>query len=363
MKLTAENQAPAGRRGGVPYPSGTTPSGCGVAPSKQGSRAPVGVGVPLRDITNSVASATGGAQQFRPAKRSTTTATSGPIRGKASRAAAALFDEGDELWEGGQTAAEYIPDILERLFSDELHAVPAVGYLEAQPEVNHKMRAILVDWLVEVHLKYRLQAVTLHLTVNLIDRYMSRAKVARKRLQLVGVVALFVAAKFEEVNPPTAAQLAHMTDNTYTVEDIFSLECSFLTVLEFKILVPTAVHFLDHLTRVNRCDALHGQVAMYVLELGLLDHRLMQYEPSRLAASALLLSNELMGRNPAWPTSMAVASRHALPSIKGCLEELRAVLDAAPQNSLHTIQRKYSEHQEHMGVAKRLESMGSGMVV
>lgn len=42
------------------------------------------------------------------------------------------------------------------------------------------------------------------LAVNLMDRHMSLLPVLRRRLQLMGVVAMFVASKFEEIDPPRA---------------------------------------------------------------------------------------------------------------------------------------------------------------
>ena len=40
-----------------------------------------------------------------------------------------------------------------------------------QPELSNKMRAILISWLVEVHLKYNLLPETLYIAVNLVDRF------------------------------------------------------------------------------------------------------------------------------------------------------------------------------------------------
>ena len=55
------------------------------------------------------------------------------------------------------------------------------------------MRAILVDWLVEVHMKMRLVPETLYLTVNIIDRYLAKTEVSRPKLQLVIVTSLLIA--------------------------------------------------------------------------------------------------------------------------------------------------------------------------
>merc|ERR1719355_296187 len=102
---------------------------------------------------------------------------------------------------------------------------------------------ILIDWLVEVHMKYRLRGETLFLTVNLIDRYLSRMPVMRRRLQLVGVVAMFVAAKFEEISPPELHDWVYITDKAYTNEDVLVMEVTMLNTLNFQVMVPTAAHF------------------------------------------------------------------------------------------------------------------------
>lgn len=83
------------------------------------------------------------------------------------------------------------------------------------------MRAILVDWLLEVHLKFKLLPETLYLAVNLIDRYLSVSKnIKRAKLQLVGVTALLISTKYEEIYPPTVKDLVYITDNAYQKDEL-----------------------------------------------------------------------------------------------------------------------------------------------
>ena len=48
-----------------------------------------------------------------------------------------------------------------------------------QTEITDRMRQILISWLVEVHLKFKLLPETLYITTNLVDRYIEKEKVAR----------------------------------------------------------------------------------------------------------------------------------------------------------------------------------------
>lgn len=250
-----------------------------------------------------------------------------------------------------QLVSEYANEIFNKLFRDEATHIPRANYMESQSDINPKMRAILIDWLVEVHMKYKLRPETLFLTVNLIDRYLTRMPVMRKRLQLVGVVAMFIAAKFEEIHPPEVADFVYITDSAYTKEDILTMECQMLTTINFQVVVPTASHFMDRLQNINRCDVAHREVAQYLVELALLHLPMIRHTPSRIVSAALLLSNELMGRASAWPPVMEQHSRHTEQQLRECANEFRVLLENAPGHWLQAVQKKYSLPQ-HQSVAR-----------
>lgn len=248
------------------------------------------------------------------------------------------------VWEESsniQHVGEYANEIFAALFKEEANFLPRPNYMESQSDINGKMRAILIDWLVEVHMKYKLRPETLFLTVNLIDRYLTRMPVMRKRLQLVGVVAMFIAAKFEEIHPPEVADFVYITDSAYTKEDILTMECQMLSTLDFQIVVPTAAHFMDRMQRLNGCDGVQREIAQYLIELALLDLRMIRHTPSHLCSAALLLSNELLGRSRAWPELMVQHARHTEVQLRPCSEELRALLDGAPAHWLQAVRKKF----------------------
>lgn len=90
-----------------------------------------------------------------------------------------------------------------------------------QADITPEMRSILVDWLVEVAQEYKLVQETLHLSVRMIDRFLSVAAVQRNKLQLVGVTCMFIASKFEEIYAP---QVQHRTYPTCSKSTIPILE-------------------------------------------------------------------------------------------------------------------------------------------
>lgn len=94
--------------------------------------------------------------------------------------------------------------------------------MKKQSDINHSMRAILIDWLVEVAEEYKLLPQTLYLTINYIDRFLSVMSVLRGKLQLVGTACMLVATKFEEIYPPDVSDFVYITDDTYTTKQVIN---------------------------------------------------------------------------------------------------------------------------------------------
>ena len=122
--------------------------------------------------------------------------------------------------------------------------LPSQSYMSRQGDINEKMRAILVDWIIEVHLRFKMLPETLFLTVNLIDRYLEKKQIMRTRLQLLAVAALLIASKYEEIYVPEISDFVFITDKAYTKEEILEMESSILITLEFNITVPSSYRFL-----------------------------------------------------------------------------------------------------------------------
>ena len=59
------------------------------------------------------------------------------------------------------------------------------------------MRSILIDWLIQVHNRFGLLQETLFLSIGILDRYLQDKikEIGRKKLQLVGITAMWIAAK------------------------------------------------------------------------------------------------------------------------------------------------------------------------
>eukprot|EP00930_Biecheleria_cincta_P071932 TRINITY_DN59383_c0_g1_i1.p1 TRINITY_DN59383_c0_g1~~TRINITY_DN59383_c0_g1_i1.p1 ORF type:complete len:488 (+),score=92.17 TRINITY_DN59383_c0_g1_i1:82-1464(+) len=239
--------------------------------------------------------------------------------------------------------AEYAKDIFVHLSDSESSFQPRPGFLDAQTDINSKMRAILVDWLVEVHMKYKLKPETLFMAVNLVDRFLEQRLVLRKRLQLVGVTAMFIAAKFEEIYPPEIKDFVYITDNAYTKGEIQEMEVGMLAALNFELCCPTVAHYLDNYQSLTKCKEEQFHLMQYVAELCLPEVKMLRYLPSHLVAAAALLSNKILKHRPAWPECMSHIPADSQTVVKACARDMCGLLEGAERNQLQAVRRKYSQ--------------------
>lgn len=186
-------------------------------------------------------------------------------------------------------SSTYVTDIVQNLYEAEHLSRPRL-YMDKQTDINGKMRAILVDWLVEVHLKFRLVPETLHLSINIIDRYCSLVAIKRSKLQLVGVTALLLACKYEEIYPPEVRDCVYITDKAYERQDVLDMEQDIVNRLRFKITVPTAYPFLQRFLNIIPTTKLVKFATNYYTERTLQEHDMLVFKPSLISASSLVLA-------------------------------------------------------------------------
>lgn len=128
----------------------------------------------------------------------------------------------------------------------------SISMLEQHPGLQPRMRAILLDWLIEVCEVYKLHRETFYLAVDYLDRYLHVAdKVQKTHLQLIGITCLFVAAKVEEIYPPKIGEFAYVTDGACTEQDILNHEKILLQALDWDISPITITGWLGVYMQLN----------------------------------------------------------------------------------------------------------------
>mmetsp|Transcript_22596 Transcript_22596/g.57862 ORF Transcript_22596/g.57862 Transcript_22596/m.57862 type:complete len:372 (-) Transcript_22596:188-1303(-) len=243
-------------------------------------------------------------------------------------------------------ASEYAVDIYKYFHLVEPQFLPARSYMKNQTEITPWMRAVLVDWLVEVHLKFKLMPETLFLTINLIDRFLAAVPVRRKELQLVGVTGMFLASKYEEIWAPEVRDFVYICDKAYSRKQILDMEKKMINTLAFKVSLPTSFHFFHRYIKAAEAeDKRLPLVVSYLVELALVEYDLLQYSYSEVAAAATVLGlRALQLGTSEWPIAAEKHSGYTLEALKPCIAALAEVARKAssPDAEMKAVRKKYS---------------------
>ena len=172
--------------------------------------------------------------------------------------------------------------------------LPNAHYMDIQTEIQWSMRSVLMDWVIQVHTRFGLLPETLFLTVNYIDRFLSCKIVSLGKLQLVGATAIFVAAKYEEINCPSVQEIVYMVDGGYSIDEILKAERFMLSMLNFELGWPGPMSFLRRISKADDYDLESRTLSKYFLEVTLMDERFVASPPSYIAAGAHCLSRMIL---------------------------------------------------------------------
>lgn len=260
--------------------------------------------------------------------------------------------------------AEYVNDIYDYLYKLEQEQPIYPDHLDDQLEVSHRMRAVLIDWINEVHLQFHMAAETFQLAVAIIDRYLQVVKnTKRSYLQLVGVTALFIATKYEELFPPTITDFVYITDDTYTARQIRMMELQILKAIDCNLSRPLPIHFLRRYSKAAGAEDEHHAMSKYFVELSMVDYELASYRPSEIAAGSLFLSLNLLNGNhhsrvglndKHWTSTLVHYSRYTATHLRPISRLIAKLARSAPQAKLRSIYQKYQEN-KFQKIAQRPE--------
>merc|ERR1712000_797224 len=272
-------------------------------------------------------------------------------------------DDGDNP----QLCAEYAMETYVYLKQLEARGAVPSNYLSGCP-TNDKMRAVLIDWLIEVQIQFKLLQETLFLTVNTIDRFLAveGKTIHRSKLQLVGVAAMFLVSKIEEVYAPAISDFVYITDNAYTEVEIRQMELRIIRALNFDLCQPISLNFLRRYSKAGEVDVLQHSLAKYALEICLLDVNLVSIPGSLLASSSLCLSllllDPALSLDTVWTKTLAFYSGYTPEQVLEVVPKLATnIVRMNRSTKLQAVRNKYKSG-KFMKVAELGELKGDRML-
>ena len=260
-----------------------------------------------------------------------------------------------------QIPKDYINTIYYNLLQEEncssmLELKQNKNFMIEQKEINAKMRSILIDWLIDVHFKFGFTDETLFLTVSIIDRYISVSQITRSNFQLLGITALMIACKHEEIDLPKIDDFIYITDHAYVKSEVLKMEYDILNKLNFSFLYPSPIKFFEYLSLHFNFDKKMHMLGKYLMESFLLDVKNFKYKPSIISCSCAYivmkffkLSNYYEAYNKKFYNIKD--GEYSEGNVKECARDICFLVDNINKTNFKACIKKYSKiEQENVAI-------------
>ena len=242
-------------------------------------------------------------------------------------------------------SGEYLNEIYLNLLQDEKDNFykPKIGYMDMQNDINEQMRAILIDWLIEVHYRFRLKSETLFQTVWIIDAYLSILPIIRARLQLLGIASLLISCKSQEIYYPQLNDLIDITDGAYIKDELIEMEAHVLKILGFNIISPSPNDFYNIIAKAFNFDKNQYFLGKYFMESSLIDYKMIKYSSSVIGVSCAYIVMKFFGINnyKCLYSNDVIKENCPQKTIKDCAREICFLVRNLSQSNLKAVKDKY----------------------
>ena len=255
-----------------------------------------------------------------------------------------------------QIPKEYINVIYYNLLKEEekgIKPMPDYTYMSRQNEINEKMRSILVDWIIDVHFKFGFTDETLFMTVSIIDRYLSICQITRTNFQLLGITALMIACKHEEIDLPKIDDFIYITDNAYVKDEVVKMEEDVLSKLNFAFLYPSPIKFFEYLSLHFKFEKKHHMMGKYLMESFLLDVKNAKYKPSIISCACAYIvmkffkmANYHDSYNKKFYVLDETIEKYSEHNIKECAKDICLLVDNINKTNYQACSKKYSKPEQ-----------------
>ena len=250
-----------------------------------------------------------------------------------------------------QIPTEYIDTIYYNLLIEEKEGItpkPEYNYMKKQTEINEQMRSILVDWIIDIHFKFGFTDETLFMTILIIDRYLSIKKITRSKLQLLGVAALMISCKHEEIDLPKADDFIYITDNAYTRNEIFKMENDILHLFKFCLLYPSPIKFYEMLSINFKFSKKQFFMGKYLMESFLIDIKNIKYKSSIISCACTYIVMKFFKMNNYHDSYdkkwyLIDETNNIEHSVKECAKDICLFVDNIHKSNYLSTQKKYSK--------------------
>jgi cyclin B len=265
-----------------------------------------------------------------------------------------------------QSVNEYKDEILNNLIEEEKKIKYEINpnYFQYQTEINQDMRSILIDWLIDVHNKLSFKEETIYIAIYIMDSYLSKKFIQRKRFQLLGITSLILASKLNEIYIRRISDYVFITDKAYTVDEIKYMEEDISKTLNFKFLVPSSLSFYEIISEKIGIheDSDKFRFGEFLIQSFLIDFRSLYYSYSTISCACCYIimkfnkmkNYQISYNNQYYSIKYNNMNENRSNIVKDCAKNICAVITEMFNSKLQSTIKKYSKCKFYDDISKVL---------
>ncbi|OQS02037.1 hypothetical protein THRCLA_05555 [Thraustotheca clavata] len=187
-------------------------------------------------------------------------------------------------------------EMLGHLMQREISTAPNPFYLLNQADgITEASRSHICSWICEVAQEFEFSNLTTAFAINYLDRYLTHYSTTQHRLQLVALVAILIASKFQENDGISMEEAKEIASNVFTVGDIKRMERDMLGALEWKLHAVVPIMYIERI--LDDLDQTHhlSAVCDEIVSLHQATYNQLQFSSSIVAISILRIAYDLHG--------------------------------------------------------------------
>ena len=243
------------------------------------------------------------------------------------------------LGDGNESDVEIYKFMIE---TEQSESRPTPYLFDHQTNITPRMRATVIDWIIDIHKKFKMHQETLYMAVHIMDLYLTECDIDKSCYQRLSCAALMLAAKSEERSVPLMEDFVYVAGKSFSANALQRMEASVFEHVGCHVTPILAFSFVTRTLRLLGSSEQQREYCMFILDSLLLDSDFIGVRPSYLAAGVIYTGLRISNGAFAWDEDMVRNTGYEEDAIKHLANLILRALSALSKQPYQAIKKKYS---------------------
>lgn len=244
------------------------------------------------------------------------------------------------LGDGNECDVEIYKFMIE---TEQTEPRPSPYLFDRQSNITPRMRSTVIDWIVEIHRRFKMHDDTLYMAMHIMDMYLTECDLDKACYQRLSCAALMLAAKSEERSVPLMEDFVYVAGKSFSSAALQRMEASLFEKVGCHVTPILPLSFVARSLRWLQATPQQKAYCLFILESLLLDSEFIGVRPSFLAAAVIYTGFKIMRKDEfQWDEEMRKNLGYDEESVKAVANKILEALAGIAKGPYKAIKKKYT---------------------